>query len=289
MQNGTKVLEIEQHNVLCTGSSGFIGKYVVDALQKRGYTVFPYDLIEGCDIRDANRLNESVEKCKPRWIVHLAAQVFLTPSLQNPQEDAAINIVGTLNVLEAARKFGCGVILSSSGAIYGNNYQYPEPISPYGVSKLCAERYCNLYHDLYGVKTVVFRFSSIYGQGRKKTSINLILDKATKGESIQVTGDGEQTRDYTHVSDVAEAVAIVVEGKLPSGTYDIGTGTATSINELIGLIRRLLKKKVTVNYVQASLGDPKRNELNVGKAAFYGFKAKVPLIDGLKKLIKESR
>ena len=288
MLNGTKVLETEPHNVLCTGSSGFIGKYVVEALQKLGYTVIPFDLVEGCDIRDANKLNEVVEKTRPQWIIHLAAQVFLSPSLKNPQEDATINIIGTINVLEAARKFGCGVILSSSGAIYGNNYQYPEPISPYGVSKLTAEHYCKIYRNLYGVKTVVFRFSSIYGQGRKKTSINLILDKAMKGEPIQVSGDGQQSRDFTYVGDVAEAAVMAVKGKFPSDTYDIGTGTATSINELIGLIRRLLKRKVTVSYVETSLGDPKRNELNVGKAAFYGFKAKVSLIEGLKQLIRET-
>jgi len=245
-------------------------------------------LVEGYDILDVEALNEKVQQIKPQWIVHFAAQVFLTPSLQNPQEDALINIIGTLNVLEVARKNGCNVLFSSSGAVYGNNYQYPEPISPYGVSKLCAERYLKLFHDLYGLQTVIFRFSSIYGKGRKKTSINLILDKALKGETIQVNGDGEQTRDFTYVSDVAEAVVLAVEGKFPSGTYDIGTGISTSINELIILIQQLLNKPVKVEHVVSTLkGDPKRNELNVSKAAVYGFQAKTHLFEGLKQLIDD--
>ena len=279
---------MEENRVLCTGGSGFIGKCVIETLQKRGYTAFSYDLIEGYDILDVEALNEKVQQIKPQWIVHFAAQVFLTPSLQNPQEDALINIIGTLNVLEVARKNGCNVLFSSSGAVYGNNYQYPEPISPYGVSKLCAERYLKIYHDLYGLQTVIFRFSSIYGKGRKKTSINLILDKALKGETIQVNGDGEQTRDFTYVNDVAEAVVLAVEGNFPSGTYDIGTGTSTSINELIILIQQLLNKPVKVEHVVSTLkGDPKRNELNVSKAAVYGFKAKTHLFEGLKQLIDD--
>lgn len=273
--------------ILCTGSLGFIGTYVTKILKEKGYEVKGYDILDSQDTRDTDAVENAVNSFKPNWIVHFAAQVFLPPSLKNPQEDAMINIVGTLNVLEAARKQGCGVLLSSSGAVYGNNYQYPEPISPYGVSKLTAERYMKLYHDLYGLKTVVFRFSSIYGKGRKKTSINLIFDKAMRGETIHVNGDGEQTRDFTHVSDVAEAVVMVIEGKFPSGTYDIGTGTSTSINELIRLAGELFSKKLTVEYGEPSVGDPKRNELNVGKAALHGFKAKVSLIEGLKQLIEE--
>jgi UDP-glucose 4-epimerase len=199
-----------------------------------------------------------------------------------------INIIGTLNVLEAARENGCGVIFSSSGAVYGNNFQYPQPISPYGISKITAERYMNMYHDLYGLRTIVFRFSSIYGKERKKTSINLILDKALKNETIQINGDGQQTRDFTHVSDIAEAVLLAVQDKMPSGTYDIGTGTSTSINELVTLIGNLLNKPLKVEHVTSTvIGDPKRNELNVSKAAIYGFQAKVHLFEGVKQLIED--
>jgi len=276
--------------VLITGSQGFIGGYVSKLLSARGFKVKGYDLIEDeqQDIRNEYCLEKIVEKFKPVWIVHFAAQCFLPPSLKNPQNDALINIIGTLNVLEVARKNGCGVIFSSSGAVYGNNFQYPEPISPYGVSKLCAEKYMNLYHDLYGLNTVVFRFSSIYGKGRKKTSINLILEKALKDETIQINGNGQQTRDFTHVSDVAEAIHLAVTGKMPSGTYDIGTGTSTSINELVTLIGTLLNKKLKTEHVPANMvGDPKRNELNVSKAAIYGFQAKIHLYEGIKQLIEE--
>jgi UDP-glucose 4-epimerase len=286
MSNGIKVL--------VTGSSGFIGSHVSHTLQSRHYRVLGYDLADlrfkrRQDILNRKFLSNVVRIFEPNWIIHLAAQVFLKPSLEDPQNDAMLNIIGTLNVLEVARRYDCHVVYSSSGAVYGNNYQYPEPVSPYGVSKLTAERYCQLYTKLYNIPIVVFRFSSIYGKGRKPTSINLILEKALKDEVIEVTGNGEQTRDFTHVSDVVEAINMAVDGKFPSGIYDIGTGTSTSINELTHLIERLINKKITIRYLPAIDADPKRNELNVSKAAQYGFKAKISLTDGLKQLIEEMK
>lgn len=259
---------------------------------QKGHFVTDYDLVDGKDVLDLNQLDSVVRESKPDWIVHLAGQVFLQPSLDNPQEDAKTNIIGILNVLEVARKHNCGVIFSSSGAVYGNNYQYPEPVSPYGVSKLTAERYCMLYNQLYNLSTVVFRFSSVYGFGRTKTSVNLILDKIMKDEPLYVTGDGKQTRDFTYVSDVAEALCMAVENKFPSGSYaiyDIGTGTTTSLNDLIGCISHLLKKNPKIEYTPSVSADPKRNSLNVSKAEIYGFKAKVSLIEGLKKLIEDEK
>jgi len=278
--------------VVVTGSKGFIGSHASDMLLHRGHLVTKYDLVDGYDVLDFGQLDNVVGKCKPNWIVHLAGQVFLQPSLDNPQDDAKTNIVGMLNVLEVARKHNCGVVFSSSGAVYGNNYQYPEPVSPYGVSKLAAERYCLLYKRLYNISTVVFRFSSVYGFGRKKTSVNLILDKIMKDETLSVTGDGTQTRDFTHVADVANALCMAVENKFPSGfeaVYDIGTGVTTSLNDLIDCIGRLVKKAPKIEYVSAVAADPKRNALNVSKAEIFGFKAKVSLVDGLKRLIEENR
>ena len=278
--------------VILTGAKGFIGSHAYNMMLKRGHYVTKYDLLDGNDVLDVDKLDKVVAETKPYWIVHLAGQVFLQPSLDNPQKDAYINIIGIINVLEVARKYGCGVIFSSSGAVYGNNYQYPNPISPYGVSKLTAERYCMLYKQLYNLTTIVFRFSSIYGFGRKRTSVNLILDKIVKDETVYVTGDGNQTRDFTYVSDVAEALCLAVENKFPSGhnaIYDIGTGTTTTLNELINCIGVLLKKTPTIEYTKVNPADPKRNALNVSKAEMFGFKAKVSLVDGLKKLIAEEK
>lgn len=284
MLNGTRVL--------VTGGKGFIGSHIIEKLTPKVAHVDSYDIVDNEDILNLNLLESAVKFKlfgKTNWIVHLAGQVFLQPSLKNPQKDAMTNIIGILNVLEVARKHNCGVVFSSSGAVYGNNYQYPEPISPYGVSKLTAERYCHLYNKLYGLHTVIFRFSSVYGKGRKKTSVNLILDKALKEETITITGDGSQTRDFTHVSDVAEAIVMAVNGEFPAGVYDIGTGVSTSIYELITLISQLLDKPIDLTWVPAIEADPKRNELNVSKAARYGFKAKVSLVEGLKQLIEEMK
>lgn len=275
--------------VLITGGRGFIGSHTAENLQKRGYAVATYDIIDGPtgNILYPTHLELTALGFRPTWIIHLAGQVSLAPSLVNPQNDAMINIIGSLNVLECARAFKCGITFSSSGAVYGNNYQYPEPISPYAVSKLAVENYFKLYSRLYNLHTVVFRFSSVYGMGRAPTSINLIVAKALRDELIKITGDGFQTRDFTHVTDVAEALALSAEGKFPSGVYDIGTGTATSLNDLILILQRLLSKTINIEYIPESVGDPKRNELNVSKAAIYGFKAKVPIIEGLKQLIEE--
>lgn len=273
--------------VLVTGGKGFVGTHTARALKRNGFGVMTYDIINGQDVLNAEQLMTATKLCEPAWIIHLAGQVNLRPSLQNPQNDAMINIIGTLNVLETARRFDCGVTFSSSGAVYGNNYQYPDPVSPYGISKLTAETYCGLYNKLYGINTVVFRFSSVYGKGRSPTSINLITQKAMRGETIKITGDGSQTRDFTHISDIAEALVTSAKGTLPSGVYDVGTGIATSLNELIAMLERLLGKKIPVEYIQESVGDPKRNELNVSKLASYGFKAKTSLEDGLKQLIKQ--
>lgn len=278
MSNGTRVL--------VTGSSGFIGSHLNNTLKSRGYQAKGYDIAEGFDILDKEKLWAVATEFEPTWIVHLAGQVRLGPALAFPQKDAEMNIIGTINILELACEFNCGVTFSSSGAVYGNNYQYPEPISPYGVSKLTAETYCKLYHELYGLRTVVFRFSSVYGYGRAPTSINLIVAKALKDEPIQITGDGSQTRDFTYVSDIVEALIMSAEGKFPSGVYDVGTGTATSINELILILEHLLNKKISCTYVPANNADPKRNELNVSKIANYGFRAKVSLEQGLKQLIE---
>lgn len=277
----------KEKSVLVTGGKGFVGSYAVDALRKRDFSVFTYDIMDGQDVANLEQLQENMAKYKPSWIIHLAGQVNLAPSFADPQNDARINIVGTLNVLEVAKKAKIGVTFSSSGAVYGNNYQYPEPVSPYGISKLTAETYCKLYSALYDLHAVVFRFSSVYGKGRAPTSINLIVNKAMKGETIKITGDGKQTRDFTYVTDVADALVTSSEGKFPSGVYDIGTGTATSLNELINILERLLDKKIKIEYVPETIGDPKRNELNVSKAAVYGFKAKTSLEEGLKDLIRQ--
>lgn len=279
--------DVKARYVMVTGGKGFVGSYAAKALENRGFGVITYDRLDEEDILDRTQLEYHVRTTAPCWIIHLAGQVYLNPSLENPQNDANLNIIGSLNVLEAARKYKCGVTFSSSGAVYGNNYQYPEPVSPYGVSKFAVENYFKLYHQLYNMNTVVFRFSSVYGKGRAPTSINLIIKKALEGETIKLTGDGTQTRDFTYVTDVAEALAMSAKGMFPSGVYDIGTGTATSLNELIRMLENILDKKINVEYVPENMGDPKRNELNVSKAACYGFYAKTTLEEGLRILVSQ--
>lgn len=292
--------------VLVTGSSGFMGSHIAKYLKKQSYEVVGFDLDDGLDIRDPLAVEMAVSNFKPDWIIHLAAQPYLKPSMQNPQKDAESNIIGTINVLEAARKNNSGLLLASSGAVYGSNDRSHiselhdcEPISPYGLSKLTAEKYALLWHQLYGIPAVVFRFSSVYGAGRK-ASVNLIVQRALMQRSfhdkipledkiIHVTGDGYQTRDYVHVDDVAEAVRMAVENQFPSGVYNIGTGVATSVNGLVRVLEELLGQRLVVEYVARVEGDPVRNDFDVSKASSCGWTAKIGLKEGLARLIEEMR
>jgi UDP-glucose 4-epimerase len=289
MSNG-----IKRKRILLTGSRGFIGSYAMAIFKAKGYEVRGYDIIDGEDIVNIEKLRKVSDEFKPQVIVHFAGQVYLKPSLDNPQKDAVTNIVGMLNVLEVARQHNCLVIFSSSGAIYGSNDRSnisethdPEPVSPYGVSKWAAERYVQLYNYLYKVPFVIFRFSSVYGKGRAKTSVNLIADKAVHNDVIKITGSGMQTRDFTHVSDVVEAVRMAVNEEIPCGIYNVGTGVSTSINGLVSILEQLLNKKLVTQYVEEVKADPPKNDFNIEKISRYGFKAKTSLRDGLSNLIEE--
>lgn len=290
--------------ILISGANGFIGKHVEQRLRQAGHATRGYDIEHAKheNVLDPYELEVAFGAFLPDVVVHLAAQVFLGPSLKHPVQDATVNILGTINMLEAARKYGARLILSSSGAVYGTNDRSnvreshtPEPMSPYGLSKLTAEKYVLLYNDLYNMKNIVFRFSSVYGAGRKKTSVNLILDKAVRQvkfgrdnpsfPTIQISGNGNQTRDFTHVSDIAEAILMAVEAKFPPGTYNIGTGKSTSINQLIKHLEQLLKHRLVTEYIAKSKGDPLNNDFNIDLAKHYGFQAKIGLHQGLKLLI----
>lgn len=284
--------------ILCTGSEGFVGKHLTKRLINEGHDVEGFDLVNGDNICVYGSVKLKCLTFRPNIIVHLAGQVYLTPSITHPVNDAKTNIIGTLNILHAANIYNAKVIYASSGAVYGSNDRSniketdcPEPISPYGLSKLTAERYVILYNKLFNMQNVVFRFSSIYGQGRKKTSINLIWDLAVKQKFynqenpvfpiIKLTGDGNQTRDFTHVDDVVNALSMAVNGKFPPDIYNVGTGTSTSLNQLVKLMEQQLQCKLIVEHVEAGKGDPKRNDFNVDKANMYGFKAKTSLKQGL--------
>jgi UDP-glucose 4-epimerase len=244
--------------VVVTGGAGFIGSHVAEALLGRGDEVVVLDnlssgsrekvpegarLAEG-DIRDPDRLFDDV---RPEVCFHLAAQADVGTSVERPAYDADVNVLGTLRVLEAARRHGAQVVFSSTGgAIYGEcDGPAPEtaprrPISPYGISKLAGEEYLAGWNRLFGTNHVALRFANVYGARQEPTLeggvIAIFLDRMRDGAATQIFGDGRQTRDFVYVGDVVDAVlAAVGHG---GGVFNVGTGVETTIGDLHALCRQ---------------------------------------------------
>lgn len=259
-------MEIEGKNVLITGGAGFIGSHLVEEyLANKVKNVIVYDdfstgtiknlehikderlkIVKG-SILDPIKLNDVIEKGKIDIIDHLAAELEVHSGIRDSENDARINIFGTLNVLNAALKNGVRrVLFASSGAVYGEAKYLPideghplEPHWPYGVSKLSAERYVIQYHKLFGLETVAFRYGIVYGPrewfGRVLTMF--IKRIFLENKPPVVFGDGSQTRDFIYVGDVVKAHILAVENDEAAGcVFNIGSGEGISIKELAKLL-----------------------------------------------------
>ncbi|MFL5870095.1 MAG: NAD-dependent epimerase/dehydratase family protein [Solirubrobacterales bacterium] len=252
---------------LVTGGAGFIGSHVVDALVARGDRVLVLDdlssgrrenldaaiaagaeLVEA-SVADQNAIDEVFEDLRPEIVLHLAAQIDVRVSVADPILDLNLNVGGTVRLLEAVRNQGSGrlVFASTGGAIYGEGegreLPFDEraeclPDAPYGQSKLAAEGYIGLYRRLHGTDAVALRLGNVYGPrqtGGEAGVVAIFLDALLAGRRPVVYGDGEQTRDYVYVSDVAEAFLAGLEAP-GSGPYNVGTGVETSVLGLGSLI-----------------------------------------------------
>ncbi|HET8949796.1 MAG TPA: NAD-dependent epimerase/dehydratase family protein [Solirubrobacteraceae bacterium] len=250
-----------------TGGAGFIGSNLVDALVDRGDDVVALDdlstgresnlegalargaVLHRADIRDGERLAALVTDAAPDVIFHLAAQIDVRRAVADPAFDAQVNVVGTINVLEAARRAGVPRVVNSStgGAIYGDAATIPTPedhvaapMAPYGQSKLAAEGYLGLYSRLYGMSSASLRYANVYGPRQDPHGeggvVAIFCGKLAEGGTPTAFGDGRQTRDYTYVGDVVAAnLAAAASGW--EGPCNIGTGTETSVIELAAALR----------------------------------------------------
>ncbi len=248
---------------LVTGGSGFIGSNLVDALLERGDEVTVIDdlstgrrenldgaiaagaeLVE-VDIRDAEAVADVVGTKTPEVIFHLAAQIDVRKSAADPATDSRINVEGTVNVLEAARGAGVRRVVntSSGGAIYGEGKIIPAPEehpvapeAPYGLSKFCAEGYCDLFARLHGMSTVSLRYGNVYGPRQDPLGeagvVAIFCGKLLEGQRPTVFGDGLQTRDYVFIGDVVSANLLAADSN-STGAFNIGTGRETSVLDIV--------------------------------------------------------
>ncbi len=275
-------------NVLVTGGAGFIGANLVRLLLEEGHRVRVLDnfstgqpdylegldleIIEG-DILDRDVVTHAVRGME--GIVHLAAQTGVPGSIKNPRFDCRVNVMGTLNMLEAARKEGVDrFIFASSNAPLGRQEppatedKAPLPIAPYGASKLAGEGYCLAYHGSWGLGTVVLRFANVYGPYSKhKNSVvaKFFKDIMEKGE-ITIHGDGEQTRDFIYVEDLCWAILLSLESDISGEIFQIASEKETLINELANVIRKLVEKEFSIKHGSRRRGDVRKSYSRINKA-----------------------
>ena len=297
-------------NILVTGGAGFIGSHLVDALIIKGYSVVIIDDLSSgnqnncnqeavfvCgDITDAPTVNTLFQKHGPfDAIIHLAAQKSVTASVRDPIHDAQINIIGSLQILEAAKKQHVIKIIFSStgGALYGDGVAIPtsedariEPLSPYGIAKYSIENYLHFYKEA-GMITQILRYANVYGPRQDPHGeagvIAIFCQKIIAGDDMTIFGDGKQTRDFIYVGDVVAAnIAALESGN--SGTWNIGTGKETSVNDIAHvLLKNGSSPKSKIIYAPARLGELKRSCLAVTKVKKeLTWEPKVTLADGLK-------
>ena len=289
---------------LVTGGAGFIGSNLVDALIERGESVDVVDNLSSgkrenvserarlhvLDVREP--LDGLFAELKPDVCFHLAAQADVRVSVERPDYDAEVNVIGTLRVLEAARVAGSGVVFASTGgAIYGeceapaDESSERRPLAPYGTAKLAGEEYLLTYGRLYGMSNVVLRFANVFGPRQDPHGeagvVAIFLGRLRDGKTCRIFGDGEQERDYVYVGDVVGAALAAVE--VEGGVFNIGTGRATSVLELYDICRKVAGSELAATHEPARAGELRRSVLDIGKAADeLGWRPETSLEEGLR-------
>jgi nucleoside-diphosphate-sugar epimerase len=291
---------------LITGGAGFIGSNIVRRLLARGVQPVVLDdlssgyqenllpevkFIKG-DVRDREIVEKAIDGCNV--VLHLAASVGNKRSIDDPLTDASINLIGTLNVLEAARKHGIKrIVFSSSAGIFGELKTLPiaedhpqDPDSPYGASKLAAEKMCLVYNKLYGMRNVCLRYFNVYGLNQRYDAygnvIPIFANRILKDESLTIYGDGEQTRDFVNVADVAAANVAAAFSRDACGVFNIGSSTRVTINELARLIQEAAGTEVGKEFAPPRPGDVRDSlaDISAAKKSF-NFSPQTDLKDGL--------
>ncbi len=302
---------------LVTGGAGFIGSHIIEHLTRSGHRARAYDnfvagkrenlagvppeqveIIEA-DVRDPDRLEHAMRGCDV--VFHQAAIVSVPYSVEHPQETHDVNLQGTMNVLFAAKKLGVKrIVFAGSAAVYGEEPELPKresmresPISPYGVEKLGSELYLRTYQKLHGIESVTLRYFNVFGPRQDPRSpysgvISILVDRALRNETPHLYGDGNQSRDFVFVADVARAnlLAATVPG-VGGRVYNVGGGRKTTLNELLGMLGRVVGRTITPIHDPPRAGDIRDSLADISRArAELGYEPKVTVEEGLTELVK---
>lgn len=297
--------------ILITGGAGFIGSHTVEAALAAGHTPIVFDDLSGGrranvpadvelligDVRNYDQVRAAVVRCEA--VLHLAAQVSVPQSLSMPAETLAINTLGSANVVEAARAAGIRrVVLASTSSVYGDQPGWQDehtpvgPISPYGAAKLMAEQWLQVYAHAYDMHTVILRYFNVYGPRQAADSdysgvLALWCAAAKARKTLLVYGDGEQTRDFVHVRDVAQAnlLAVTSDRCQPGGVYPVATGEDVSLNVILKTLDWAVGTPVKRKYLVARPGDIRYSVGDSTRLRGLGWAPQVALGAGLAELL----
>lgn len=296
--------------ILVTGGAGFIASHVVDAYIEAGHEVVVVDNLSTgktefvnekakfieADIIDKEKIQSIIREEKPEAINHHAAHIQVGYSVENPQFDAENNVIGILNVMEAAKDVGVKKVIfaATGGAMYGNK-QTPfdetmkeEPLSPYGISKRAGELYLNYYHELYDIPYVSLRYSNVYGPRQNPHGesgvVAIFSEMIMEGKTPVINGDGTHTRDYVYVSDVVKANLLALDTDFV-GELNIGTATEVSTNEVFDTVVKELEVDIKKEYGPDRPGEQVTSSLNYQKAKEkLGWEPEVNFEEGVKRV-----
>lgn len=300
--------------ILVTGGAGFIGSHLIEHFASAADVTVLDNLCTGhrsnlrddaCRFIQGSILDRSLLFRALRGIdhvFHLAAMISVPESMLRPRECVETNVIGTVNVLEAAEAAGVQkVVFASSAAVYGDDpvvpkveAMAPKPKSPYAITKLDGEFYCDLFQRERGLKTASLRFFNVFGPRQDPKSpyaaaIPIFIEKALRGDPISIFGDGEQTRDFIYVKDIVSALAFVSAHQDVTGTYNVGYGQRMTVSKIARNIIELTGSKVDVKYLPERLGDVKHSLASSEKLRNAGWRPSYDVCSGLRETISHSQ
>ena len=300
--------------ILVTGGAGFIGSHLVRQLLKNNFEVAVLDNLSSgtkknlpaeinfaeMDIRD-EKFSKFVEKEKFDAAVHLAGQTMVNKSVQYPKFDADVNVIGTINLLEAAKKFSVRrIVFASTAAVYGDvdekilpikESQPLNPMSFYALSKMTAENYLKLYSELFGLEFIALRFSNVYGEfqgdGGEGGVISIFSKLAAQKKQPTIFGDGLQTRDFIHAEDISKGICAALTTENKNFACNLSTQTEINLNELVKILSKAAGYEIFPTYQARRQGDIKRSSLSNEKSRkILNWKPKISLLEGLQRTYK---